>query len=123
MNVIDGGPIGIGNSSRNWKSVTVTECESEVNVIAYQGLEGKAAAKLYAGSRMAARLGIGNPSRNWKFVTVIECESDVNVIVIKAWKGRPSRSCMQAAGRRPEFEIRKSGLTVSESESEVNVIA
>ena len=53
----------------------MTECESDVNVIAYQGLEGKAAAKLYAGRRTAARFGIENPSRNWKFVTVIECQS------------------------------------------------
>ena len=40
--------------SRNWKFVTVTECESDVNVIAHEVLEGKAAAKLYAGRWMAA---------------------------------------------------------------------
>ena len=46
-------PLGIGNPSRNWKSITVTECESDVNIIANQVLEGKAAVKLYAGRRMA----------------------------------------------------------------------
>ena len=50
----------LGNKipSRNWKFVTVTECESDVNVIAYEVLEGKAAGKLYAGRRTRMAAGI-----------------------------------------------------------------
>ena len=55
---LDGGPTRKWNSVTEleirWKFVTVTECEFDVNVIAYEVLEGKAAAKLYAGRRMAA---------------------------------------------------------------------
>ena len=46
-----------------------------------------------------------------------ECEFDV---IMRSWKGRPPRSCMPAAGWRPEFEWKF--VTVSESESDVNVI-
>jgi hypothetical protein len=64
--------LGNGIPSRNWKFVTVIECEFDVNVIAHEVLEGKAkgnpprSGMQAAGRRpdleMEFRHGIGNSS-------------------------------------------------------------